>query len=197
MSFCVAVDLSGHAYTYNGAKWISVAKISPLGLDAVSCGATYFCVASDLFGGAYIYNGSKWLKSTVSSGQGALRGLSCASASSCVAVDASHAYRLTIATDKTKILFARATPAQSVVGRTVVSVTVSAASAPTGTVTLSARSESCTATLKRLTAVKSAAHCTVKTSHAGLYKFSAVFSGSYGFAPTGPTLHNEKIIAKK
>jgi hypothetical protein len=197
MSFCVAIDLSGHAYTYNGTRWSSVAKISPLGLYAVSCGATYFCVASDLFGGSYIFNGSKWLKSTVSSGRGALHGLSCASASSCVAVDASHAYRLAISTDKTKISFARATPAQSEVGRTVVLVTVSAASAPTGTVTLSARSESCTATLKRLSALKSTAHCTVKTSHAGLYTFSAVFAGSYGFAATGPTLHNEMIIAKK
>lgn len=194
--FCVAIDLTGRAYTYNGTKWSGDTMVAALGLYSVSCGATYFCVASDLLGGAYVYNGTKWLPRVVVSKKGVLHGVSCANASSCVAVDSSDAFTLSVPTDTTTISFTPTTRAQNVVGRTVVPVEVSAASAPSGAMTLSVGGASCSATLRKISATTSRAHCSIATSHLGLTRFSAVFSGSYGFAPSGPTYHHVVIVKR-
>ncbi len=193
--FCVAIDLAGRAYTYNGTKWSGATKVATLGLYSVSCGSTYFCVASDLLGGAYVYNGTKWLARTVVS-KSVLHGVSCASATSCVAVDSSDAYTLSVPTDATTISFMPTTRAQDAVGRTVVPVEVSAASAPSGEVTLSIGVASCSASLRKISATTSRAHCTIATVHPGLTRFSAVFSGSFGFAPSGPTYHHALIVKR-
>ena len=102
-NFCVAVDLGGHAYVFNGIKWSAATKVSVLGLYAVSCASTYFCVTSDLLGGAYIFNGMRWQATANVSGFSPLVGVSCPSANSCVAVDSSKAYTVSVPTDKTKI----------------------------------------------------------------------------------------------
>jgi hypothetical protein len=53
-TFCVAVDLDGDAFAYNGKAWSSGANIDPLnqtsnpdGLGSVSCTTTTFCAAVD------------------------------------------------------------------------------------------------------------------------------------------------------
>jgi hypothetical protein len=199
-NFCVAVDLAGHAYTFNGIKWSAATKVSVLGLYAVSCASTYFCVASDLLGGAYIFNGIKWQATANVSGLSPLVGVSCPSANSCVAVDSSKAYTVTVPTDKTKIAFATPAKRANVVGRTVVSVSVSAALAPTGMITLSAgkhsNAPSCTAALKKVSSTRSLAHCIIKTTRVGATLFDASFAGSFGFSPSTSSPYRETIVAK-
>ncbi|MBW4029474.1 MAG: hypothetical protein HIU57_02190 [Acidobacteria bacterium] len=200
MSFCVAVDIQGHAYTFDGTKWSAGAKVSKLGLYAVSCGATYFCVASDLLGGAFVYNGARWLATANVSGFNILHGVSCASATSCVAVDSTKAYRLTVPTARTTIAFDAPSRGASVVGRTVIAVKVSSTTAPRGVITLSAGTKvnapSCTATLKAVSATTSHAHCTIATTRTGATLFDATFSGSYGFAPSLARPFLEMIVAR-
>jgi len=199
-SFCVAVDIQGHAYVYNGTTWSAGRKVSKLGLYGVSCGATYFCVATDLLGGAFVYDGAKWHATQNVSGFNILHGVSCASANTCVAVDSSHAYSLSIPTDRTRVVFRAPTPGTNVVGRTVIAVSVSAATAPHGTITLSAGTKvnapSCTASLRKLSTTTSAAHCTIDTSRVGATLFDADFVGSFGFAPSSATPYRELIVAK-
>jgi hypothetical protein len=201
MTFCVAIDLQGHAFTFDGTKWSAGTKVSPLGLLNVSCGATYFCVASDLLGGARVYNGTTWVATSNVSGLSALRGVSCASATTCAAVDASRAYSLTIPTTATKISFVKAAPGQNVVGHTVVAVNVSSQSAPSGSVTLSAgsspHSPSCTGTLRKVDAQTATGQCTMVTTHTGATLIDANFSGAFGFAPSGPAHHIDNIVAAK
>ena len=199
-TFCAAVDIQGHAYIYNGTVWSAGTKVSKLGLYAVSCGAAYFCVATDLLGGAFVYNGVKWRATQNVAGFNILHGVSCASATTCVAVDSSNAYRLTIPTDQTKVVFRALAPGTNVVGRTVIAVSVSASAAPTGTITLSAgtrsNAPSCTATLRRVSATTSSAHCTIATTRVGATLFDARFAGSYGFAPSSPPPYLETVVAK-
>ncbi len=194
-SFCVAIDLTGHAYVFNGTKWSNPKRISSLGLYALSCGATYLCVATDLLGGAHVFNGTTWLATRSGVKSGALHGVSCPSATFCVAVDSTKAYTLTIPTDATHLSYVTSTPAQRVKGRTVLEVLVTAATTPAGTVTISAGSASCTATLKKITDQTARAHCTLKTTHTGPTRFAADFSGSYGFAPSGPRDLVENVLA--
>ncbi len=196
-SFCVAIDLSGDAYEFNGTSWSRPEKISALGLYAVSCGATYLCVATDLLGGAHVFNGTRWLTTKSGFTSGALHGVSCPSASTCVAVDSSKAYTLSIPTVPTHISYLASTRAESVEGRTVVKVSVTAATAPTGTVTISAGTVTCAATLKKVTAGSSRAHCTLRTTRSGPTRFVTVFGGSYGYAPSGPRDLVERVLAAK
>lgn len=197
-TFCVAIDIEGHAYLYNGTAWSAGTKVSALGLYGLSCGATYFCVATDLLGGAFVFDGVKWRATKNVSRLNVLHGVSCASATTCVAVDSSNAYRLTIPTDPTQIAFRALGPGTNVVGRTVVAVRVSALSAPRGTVTLSAGSKtnapSCTATLRKVSATSSFAHCSIRTTRVGATLFDARFAGSYGFAPSSPAPHLEVVV---
>lgn len=195
-SFCVAIDLSGHAYVFNGTTWSAPRKISSLGLYGVSCGSTYLCVATDLLGGAHVFNGTTWLSTRVGVKSGALRAVSCPSATFCVAVDSTKAYTLTIPTETTHIAYVASTPAQRVKGRTVLEVLVTAPTAPTGVVTISAGGATCTATLKKISNQTARAHCTIKTTHTGLTRFATVFAGSFGFAPSGPRDLVENVLAK-
>ena len=192
-SFCAAIDLSGHAYLFNGSTWSVGVKVSSLGLYALSCAAAYFCVATDLVGGAYVYNGTTWVATPHVSALGTLHGVSCASTTTCVAVDSTNAYRFVIPLDKTSISFAAARVAQDQLGHTVVMVSVKAAKAPSGQVTLSAglsrRAPSCVAVLRKVDATSSRAHCTIATKSLGPTNLVASFAGSFGFAPTGPTRH--------
>jgi hypothetical protein len=199
-SFCEAIDLQGQAFTFNGTKWSAPHKVSAFGLYSVSCGATYFCVASDLSGGAYVFNGTSWDATTNTAASIVLRGLSCASASSCVGVDATHAYRLVVPTDTTKITLLAPLKGENAVGRTIIGALVTSAAAPTGEIAFSAglgvRAPSCVATLKKISAQEASAHCILHTTHVGETTIEANFAGSFGFAPAPTAIQHEAIIAK-
>lgn len=199
-TFCAAIDLEGQAFTFNGTKWSAPQKVSQFGLFGVSCGATYFCVASDLGGGAYVFNGAKWSPTANVSSSNSLRGVSCASATGCIAIDGTKGYRLSIPTDKTTIAFLTPAKRSNVVHRTLVGVVVTAASAPSGEVALSAGrsvgSPSCVATLKKVSAHQSAARCILVTTHVGNTTISASFNGSFGFSPATTVSRHEHIVAK-
>ncbi len=188
MNFCAAIDLEGHAYLYDGTRWSAGKKVSKLGLFSVSCGATYFCVASDLLGGAVVFDGSRWLPTANVSGFNVLHGVSCASASTCVAVDSTKAYSLSVPTVRTSITFDAPSRGTNVEGRTVIGVSVSGSTAPRGDVTLSAGTKahapSCVATVRVVSATSSHAHCTIATTRPGATLFDATFAGSFGFAPS-------------
>jgi hypothetical protein len=200
MIFCEAIDIEGQAFTYNGVKWSAPLKVSGLGLYSISCGATYFCAASDLTGGAYVFNGTTWTQTAGVTAINALRGLSCASATSCVGVDRTKAYSLVIPTDKTMVTLLAPLKGASVVGRTIVGALVTAATAPTGEITLSAQlgasARRCVATLKRVSANQASAHCILATTHVGETTIEASFSGSFGFAPAPVVSRHEMIVAK-
>jgi len=199
-TFCAAVDIQGHAYLYNGTAWSAGTKVSRLGLYGISCGATYFCVATDLLGGAFVYDGATWKATQNVAGYNILHGVSCASATSCVAVDSSKAYSLTIPTVATRVIFRAGAPGADKLGATIVSVSVVGRTAPTGLVTLSAgtrsNSPTCTATLRRVSATTSWAHCSVATTRVGATLFDAAFAGSFGFAPSSAPPHLEMVAAK-
>ena len=92
-TFCMAVDGSGNAITYDGSTWSAPQNIesaSGLGLDSVSCPSATFCMAVDGSGNALTYNGSTWSAPQnieSASGSGNLDSVSCPSATFCIAVD--------------------------------------------------------------------------------------------------------------
>ncbi len=199
-SFCEATDLEGRAFSFNGTKWSAPQKVSAFGVYNVSCGAAYFCVASGLSGGAYVYDGETWTPTAKFSASNVLHGLSCASATSCVGVGGTQAFRLSIPTSATKITLLAPARRDNVVGRTIVGALVTSASAPTGQVSFStgpgASAPDCVATLKRISAMESSAHCTLRTTHVGETTVEANFAGSFGFAPAPAAMRPEMIIAK-
>ena len=95
-SFCVLVDSSGGALTWNGQAFSapsSLASEPPLagtnasGLTGVSCPTTTFCRAVDSVGRVFAYNGSAWSAGTLIDAGHALTSVSCPSTTYCVAVD--------------------------------------------------------------------------------------------------------------
>ena len=92
-SFCVAVDNSGNALTWNGSSWSTPQTIDSKGilgggLATVSCPTTSFCQAFDGFGNAVTWNGSSWsTPQSIDPNGGGLTSVSCATVSFCVAVD--------------------------------------------------------------------------------------------------------------
>ena len=60
-SFCVAVDSSGNALSYDGTSWAGPTIIVPYpygDLISVSCSSSSFCAATNNHGLVTIYNGS-------------------------------------------------------------------------------------------------------------------------------------------
>ncbi len=87
-SFCVAVDYSGHALTYNGTAWSAPVDIDGSNLlRSVSCPSASFCAAVDGNGHALTYNGTAWSAPVDIDGSNFLASVSCPSASFCAAVD--------------------------------------------------------------------------------------------------------------
>jgi prepilin-type N-terminal cleavage/methylation domain-containing protein len=106
-AFCVVVNGSGNALTYNGSSWSGPQFITSnlLGSEsfgtneAVSCPSSTFCVAVDNDGNAYTYNGSSWSSAQLidppgsfsmfgpQPPSGSMSSVSCASSTFCVAVD--------------------------------------------------------------------------------------------------------------
>lgn len=83
-TFCVAVDNSGYAMTYDGTTWSTPVSIDAGYLVEVSCASTTLCVASDSSGGVVTYDGSTW--TPLALGTGSVEA-SCASSAFCVAGD--------------------------------------------------------------------------------------------------------------
>jgi hypothetical protein len=85
-SFCLAVDNSGNAFSYDGTSWSAAA--SP-GLDSVtvSCASPTFCVAA-AGGQATIFDGSSWSAPVTVSAADQIVSVSCPSDSFCMAVSA-------------------------------------------------------------------------------------------------------------
>jgi hypothetical protein len=75
-SFCVAVDYSGNALTFNGSSWSAPASIDPAGLLSVSCTTASFCVA--VGDNALTFNGSSWSAPASIDGVNSLVAVSCA-----------------------------------------------------------------------------------------------------------------------
>lgn len=90
-NFCVAVDPSGNAATWNGGAWTSPQLIDPTGagITAVACPSASFCIAVDDQGNAVAWNGSAWGQPQLIDPDSFLTGVSCASATFCAAVDGS------------------------------------------------------------------------------------------------------------
>jgi hypothetical protein len=85
-SFCIAVDYSGNAFTYNGNSWSSHSIGTGDKLLSVSCPTASFCAAVDFSGDAFTYNGSSWSSQSIDAGN-ILESVSCPTASFCAAVD--------------------------------------------------------------------------------------------------------------
>ena len=87
--FCVAVDASGNAITFDGSTWSPPTPIDPNGggLNSVSCPATTFCAAVDAAGNVLTYNGTTWSPPTAIDPDGeGVTAVSCATPSRCVAL---------------------------------------------------------------------------------------------------------------
>ena len=91
VSFCVAVDVVGHALIWNGTSWSAPSDIDPsplpsIFLTSVSCLSAVFCLAVDSAGKALKWNGTSW-SSPQQTASNDLYSVSCASSSFCVAVE--------------------------------------------------------------------------------------------------------------
>ena len=94
-TFCVAVDPTGVAYTYNGSSWSRGITMDPgatrtgdeVGINAVSCATPTFCVAVDDNGFAVTYNGTSWSAPERIDPTLGLNTVSCPTPTFCVALD--------------------------------------------------------------------------------------------------------------
>lgn len=87
-SFCMAVDDTGAAMTWNGSTWTSPAPTGLASLSGVSCVGT-FCAAVSNSGAAIEYDNGTWsAPRTVDTS--ALTAVSCTSTAFCAATDASN-----------------------------------------------------------------------------------------------------------
>lgn len=93
-SFCMAVDDQGDAITYDGHAWSTPTTVAPPSVHfwQVSCGSPSLCVAVAYQDAqAYVYRSGAWSEATIGS---SLYGISCASASFCVAIDNANRSRV-------------------------------------------------------------------------------------------------------
>lgn len=102
-TYCVAVNDTGDAITYNGTSWLAPVKGIDPGvngngewLTGVSCPTTSFCAAIDSLGYALTFDGTAWSAPVLVSGTGSAGGgisafdllaVSCPSATFCMTVD--------------------------------------------------------------------------------------------------------------
>jgi hypothetical protein len=105
-TFCIAVDGAGDATIYSNGAWSQPQSIDPAGdgLDGISCVPISFCVAQDYGGNVVTYSSGAWSQPVSvdpfgvgvgsnfgSSGNDSIRalafGVTCASASFCLALD--------------------------------------------------------------------------------------------------------------
>ncbi len=89
----MAVDTVDNYLTFNGTNWTTPTPISGAGggLAQVSCYNSSFCGTFDNNGDAFIYKSGAWSAATSLAGANGLRGISCTSSSTCLAVGGSGA----------------------------------------------------------------------------------------------------------
>jgi hypothetical protein len=86
-SFCVAVDVDGYAFTYNGSSWSSAEPIDTgHAYLEVSCPTASFCVVVDEAGYALTYNSGSWSTAEAIDVGHDLTSVSCPTASFCATV---------------------------------------------------------------------------------------------------------------
>jgi hypothetical protein len=96
-TFCMAIDMLGNTFKYNGATWSAISKLGALAGTTsslqVSCPSQSFCIAALPGGGGenyYKWTGASWGSAQSLESTGPTEtGLSCTSASFCVATDTS------------------------------------------------------------------------------------------------------------
>ncbi len=90
-AFCVAMDRSGEAATFESGAWSAPAAVAPAypgGSDLVSCATEKFCMAVGSAGYALSFDGSTWSPPTYLEANGGITSVSCGSDRFCAAVDA-------------------------------------------------------------------------------------------------------------
>ncbi len=69
-TFCVALDLNGNAFTFDGTRWSRPRHIDPTGFPAaVDCLSDTFCLAVDRAGRALLFDGDRWIATDRVSGR--------------------------------------------------------------------------------------------------------------------------------
>jgi hypothetical protein len=105
-TFCVAVTVSGHVYTWSGRSWTGPARLASAAdldlanltglppISSLSCASSTFCVAVRSSGNINYYDGKSWSKpvsiddtSSQTGNRDGLTSVSCQSVRFCVAVD--------------------------------------------------------------------------------------------------------------
>lgn len=87
-TFCVAVNLDGHAIIFDGTGWSTSRATGVKGLVSVSCPSASFCMAVATSGSSVTFDGTSWSISGAMPGfqAGFVRSVSCASATTCTAL---------------------------------------------------------------------------------------------------------------
>ena len=87
-SSCMAVDIEGTAFRYEGTKWAPADRIdNGHAFKAVSCANPAYCVAVDTSGYAFVYNDGVWSSGIQFETSGEPVSISCPQASFCMVVD--------------------------------------------------------------------------------------------------------------
>jgi len=86
-TFCMAVDESGDALSWDGSSWSSPTNVDGSNyVFSVSCPSTTFCMAVDESGDALSWDGSSWSGPTSIAPGNVLVSVSCPTTSFCMAV---------------------------------------------------------------------------------------------------------------
>ena len=85
-SFCAAVDGEGYSFVFDGRQWSGTAGDWG-GIAALSCVGPGFCVS--VSGGISVFDGARWTAPDQLGTTSLFSGVSCASATFCMAVDTS------------------------------------------------------------------------------------------------------------
>jgi hypothetical protein len=93
---CVAVNLKGTAFVWNGSSWSTTAldATAPGVTAAVSCANSALCVADFGDGKVFVFNGAGWVNGPASPAGFPIDGLSCPTATSCMAVSGNYSMTL-------------------------------------------------------------------------------------------------------
>lgn len=86
-TFCMAVDLTGDAFAFDGTSWAGSDIDGNTSLRSVSCVSTSFCIAIDFAGRAVTWNGTQWSVPVLVDPNGFFSSVSCASSTLCAAGD--------------------------------------------------------------------------------------------------------------
>lgn len=88
-TFCVAGDLRGDIFTFDGAKWSppDPVDLGGSGIPSVSCPVSSFCVAGRFAGGLLTFDGHDWIRRAPFAGPNQITVASCPSRQFCAVVD--------------------------------------------------------------------------------------------------------------